>query len=123
MLNFEMVGVPMKRDYLAYVSGYERSNMADVVNNIAGKKLLGFLPEEIQYKLFMRSDNFPFYKSFSIPAHTVCTFDFGNYEYYHHVDDEAGNMDIAHMTALASDILPVLQHIANAPSREIQLHD
>jgi len=39
-----------------------------------------------------------FYEQFGIPAHAISTFDFTNFEYYHHVDDEADKMDFNHMT-------------------------
>src|SRR5690606_472180 len=101
MINFEMIGVPMKdKDHLAYLTGYEMSNMADVFNKYAGEKVLGYLPQASQYKLFQRSDNYSFYQEFQIPAQTISTFDFTNYEFYHHVSDEMQHMDIAHMVNL-----------------------
>jgi hypothetical protein len=36
--NIEMIGVPMKRDYLAYLTGFEKSNME--------KKLMNTLVKE-----------------------------------------------------------------------------
>lgn len=82
MLNFEMIGVPMNRDYTAYITGYGKSNMAAKFNEYAGKKLVGFLQAELTYRLFMASDNYPFFTEFNVPSQTVCTFDFENYEYY-----------------------------------------
>jgi hypothetical protein len=32
-----MIGVPMKRDYLAYLTGFEKSNMGKI-NEYTGKK-------------------------------------------------------------------------------------
>lgn len=121
MLNFEMIGVPMKADYTAYITGFSKSNMATKLNEYAGKKLVGYLPMEFQYQLFMRSDNYPFFQKFNVPCQTVCTFDFENYPYYHHVDDEFELMDIKHMTSFIQDVLPVAEQMVNSKTKEIVL--
>jgi Zn-dependent M28 family amino/carboxypeptidase len=121
MLNFEMIGVPMKADYTAYITGFSKSNMASKINDYAGKKLVGYLPMEFQYQLFSRSDNFPFFKEFNVPCQTVCTFDFTNFDYYHHVKDEFEVMDITHMTRFIQDILPAVEKMTNTDAREIVL--
>lgn len=121
MLNFEMIGVPMRADYTAYITGFSKSNMAEKLNQYSGKKLLGYLPMEFQYQLFSRSDNYPFFKEFDVPCQTVCTFDFENYAYYHHVDDEFGLMDTKHMTGFIQDILPVAEQMTNSATKEIML--
>ncbi|NER18333.1 M28 family metallopeptidase [Spongiivirga citrea] len=121
MVNFEMIGVPMKgKDYLAYITGYKKSNMADAMNAYAGKKLIGYLPTAAGYNLFQRSDNYPFYNQFKVPSHTVCTFDFTNFDYYHHVDDEVSQMDIPHMTKVVNEMIPVLATMFNTPTKEIK---
>ena len=119
MLEFEMVGVPMKRDILAYVTGWGTSNMGDKMNEYAGKKLVGYLDVEMKYQLFRRSDNFSFYNEFHKPSQTVCTFDFENFEYYHHVDDEYENMDITAMTSFIQQMVPVIDKMVNAPAGDI----
>ena len=121
MLNFEMIGVPMKADYTAYITGFSKSNMAAKINEYSGKKLVGYLPMEFQYQLFNRSDNYPFYEKFNVPSQTVCTFDFTNFDYYHHIKDEFEMMDIPHMTSFIQDILPVVEKMANAETKEIKL--
>lgn len=121
MLNFEMIGVPMKADYTAYITGFSKSNMASKINEYSGKKLVGYLPLEFQYQLFSRSDNFPFFKEFNVPCQTVCTFDFNNFDYYHHVKDEFETMDTVHMTNFIQDILPVVEKMTNAETKEIVL--
>ena len=99
MINFEMIGVPRAADKsMAYMSGYERSNFAKTLNRYAGEEVVGFFPKAKEFNLFMRSDNYPFYKAFNIPAHAISTFDFTNFDYYHHVDDEVDKMDFEHMT-------------------------
>ena len=120
MLNFEMTGVPMvDKDYFMYISGYDRSNLADVSNNYAKKNLIGFLPTAKEMNLFQRSDNYPFHEVLGVPAHTFCTFDFTNFDHYHGVDDEPRLMDFKHMAEVVNALIPVVQGISNAPEREI----
>ena len=121
MLNFEMVGVPLVgKDYLVYASGYERSNMADICNGYAGENLVGFLPTAKEFKLFMRSDNYPFHNEFAVPSQTFSTFDFTNFDHYHKVGDEVSLMDFNHMATVVNKFIPVIEGIANAPQREIK---
>lgn len=122
MFNIEMIGVPMEgRAYKAYLTGYDASNMAEKFNEYAGENVVGFLPEAKQYSLFQRSDNYPFYREFKIPAQTISTFDFTNYPYYHHVDDEFELMDTVHMEELIEAIIPGLIKMANTAQKEIKL--
>lgn len=123
MINLEMIGVPMKaKDYMAYITGYENSNLAAKFNSYSGgENVLGFLPQAKQMNLFKRSDNYPFYKEFGIPAQTICTFDFSNYPYYHHVDDEAEFLDAEHMASLIENLIPGLQKMANTSDKEIKM--
>jgi hypothetical protein len=123
MLNFEMIGVPMQREELTYITGYKETNMADVMNGYAGKEAYGFLPKAAEFNLFKRSDNYPFYEQFKVPAQTVCTFDFENYPYYHHVDDEISEMDFNHMATVINTSLPVLKQMTNAEQHEIKFND
>jgi Zn-dependent M28 family amino/carboxypeptidase len=119
MLNFEMVGVAMKRDILAYVTGYGASTMGDKINEYAGKKLVGYLDVEMKYQLFRRSDNYSFYNEFKKPSQTICTFDFENFDYYHKVEDEFEGMDIKHMTSFIQQMVPVTAKMVNSPAGDI----
>ena len=123
MLNFEMIGVPMTTEYKAYLTGYEESNMASKINEYAGKELVGFLAKAKEYSLFKRSDNYPFYLKFKAPAQTISTFDFTNYEYYHHVDDEVSQMDFEHMKNLINEMIPIIKEITNSTSQEIKMNE
>ena len=121
MLNFEMVGVPLKeKDYFMYVTGYEASNLAEVSNNYAKENLIGFLPTAKEFDLFKRSDNYPFHTEFGVPSQTYCTFDFTNFDHYHKVGDEVSLMDFEHMAAVVNKTIPVLEGIANASSQELK---
>jgi hypothetical protein len=122
MFNFEMIGVKMKRDdMLLYLTGFGRSNMAQIMNGYANEKLVGYIPVETQYQLFRASDNYPFFNEFEVPAQTVSTFDFENFDFYHQPDDEFELMDTNHMTNVINKMIPVLEKMMNASSKEIQL--
>ncbi|TDX08582.1 peptidase M28-like protein [Flavobacterium sp. S87F.05.LMB.W.Kidney.N] len=121
-LNIEMIGVPMKRDYLAYITGFDKSNMADKINEYTGKKTIGFLPKEAEYQLFYRSDNYSFFQAFGKPCQSISTFDFENFDFYHHVSDEFKLMDIPHITAFTQELLPAVTKIAVTPTQEITMN-
>ena len=123
MVNFEMIGVPLnKKTYKAYITGFEKSNMADRMNVYAKQELIGFLPKAKEFQLFQRSDNYPFFKAFNVPCQTISTFDFTNYEYYHHVDDEVSEMNFEFMAELINNCVPVLTKIVTTPTKEIKLN-
>ena len=122
MTNFEMIGVPRASDVsMAYMTGYERSNFAETLNKYANEEVVGFFPKAKEFRLFMRSDNYPFFNELKIPAHAISTFDFTNYEYYHHVDDEADKMDYEHMANLINKLIPAYKGMINAPTKEVVL--
>ncbi|MCK8521599.1 M20/M25/M40 family metallo-hydrolase [Aquimarina sp. D1M17] len=123
MVNFEMIGVPLNdKSYQAYITGYDKSNMAAKINEYSGEELIGFLAKAKQFQLFQRSDNYPFYQQFKVPCQTISTFDFTNYEYYHHVDDETSEMNFEFMAELINKCLPAVLKISNTPSKEIKLN-
>ena len=124
MINIEMIGVPRdENEIMAYISGYEKSNMGNKLNEYSGKEIIGFFPKAKEFNLFMRSDNYPFYKAFKRPAHAISTFDFTNFDYYHHVDDETDKMDFKHMTSFINLMIPALEGMINAPTQEIKMND
>ncbi|PNQ73450.1 peptidase M28 [Hanstruepera neustonica] len=124
MINFEMIGVPRSSDMsMSYMSGYERSNFAETLNRYAGEEVVGFFQQAKEFNLFMRSDNFPFYQSLHIPAHAISTFDFTNFDYYHHVDDEPDKMDYDHMASFVAKMLPAIEGMMNAETKEVVLKD
>ena len=123
MLNFEMLGVPMDKDYEVFITGFKKSNMAIKMNEYAGSNFVGYLPQEFQYRLFNASDNYPIYETFNVPSQTICTFDFDNFKYYHHVKDELELMDTKHMTELSNKLLPIVTKMVNAPTQEIKLNE
>ena len=123
MLNFEMMGIPMNHnDYSTYVTGYNKSNLPDLVNEIAQKPLAGFLETSETLNLFRRSDNAPFYEEFRIPAHTFCTYDFTNYDFYHKAGDEANLMNFEFMAQTINEFIPVIEFFANRPDLGVKLN-
>lgn len=122
MLNFEMLGVPMNSEFIAYLTGAKLSNMQDKMNQFANKKLIGSRPHVSLDNLFKQSDNYPFYQKFQIPAHTLSSFDFENYNYYHHVKDEVDQLDLNHLSGFINEIIPVVEQLVNSDSREIKLN-
>ncbi len=121
--NIEMIGVPMVgKDHKAYLTGYELSNFANKFNEYSKEKVLGFLPKAKEFNLFMRSDNYSIYNEFKVPAQTISSFDFTNYDFYHHVSDEADKMDIPFMTDLIESIIPGIYKIVNSSEKEIKLN-
>lgn len=124
MFNIEMVGVPMVgKDYAVYGTGYDLSNIAEKFNEYAGAKVIGFLPKAQEFRLFYRSDNYPFYLDFNVPAHTISSFDFTNYEHYHKVGDEADKMDIVFMESLVAKLIPGITGMANSAKQEITINE
>ena len=102
MVNFEMLGATLTTgENQVYMTGYNLSNMPQKMNAYA-PEFVQFLPEAKQYNLFKRSDNYSFYKIHNIPAQTLSTFDFKNYDYYHKAGDEAEKMDITNMNQVIS---------------------
>ncbi|OWP85422.1 peptidase M28 [Flavobacterium davisii] len=124
MFNFEMIGVPMnQKDMLVYMTGMTKSNMAKKMNEYAGEKWVGYLPVESRYQLFKASDNYPFYEEYHIPAHTISTFDFENYNFYHHVKDEFEKIDMQHLQKVIGKSKVVLEKMINATTKEIKLDE
>ena len=122
MINFEMIGIPMQnREYQAYVTGFSGSNMAKVINQHSGMNLLGFLPQAQEYNLFKRSDNYPVFNKLQVPAQTISTFDFTNYDYYHDVEDESEKLDYQHMANLINNLMPAIEKISQSQTQEIKL--
>ena len=124
MVNFEMLGVPFPdRDYQVFASGYDLSNMAEVLNKHAGNKLVGKSDEAAKFNLFKRSDNYPFYEQFKMAAQTISSCDLTNFDFYHHVDDEADIMDYNHMASTINNLFPAMEGMINAPTQEIKMNN
>jgi len=100
MINFEMIGKTLTTGpNKVYLTGYYESDMADQLNQIS-TSFVEFLPQAKELNLFKRSDNFAFFQQMEIPAHTLSSFDFKNYNYYHKAEDEAEKMDLENMNQI-----------------------
>ena len=98
VINFEMIGTPLSSfPENVYITGFNRSNFGEVANNVLGDEFIVSNGAEFSDGLFGASDNYPFYLEFKIPSHTISTFDFKNYKYYHSVSDEYSRLNIQHM--------------------------
>lgn len=124
MVNMEMIGVPFKdRDYIAFLTGYDVSNMAEKINEYAGAHIVGASDVAKKYNLFRQSDNYAFYKAFNLPCHTISSCDLSNYDYYHHVDDETDKLDYTHMANLINTIIPAIEAMSNTATKEIVINE
>lgn len=125
MLNFEMLGVPFtdNRGYDVFLSGYDLSNMASKLNEYMGSNVVGKSEIAVKYSLFKRSDNYPFYEAFKKPCQTISSCDMTNYDYYHHVDDEADKLDYEHMAKTANKLIRAIETLSNTESKEIKMND
>ncbi|WP_223033009.1 M20/M25/M40 family metallo-hydrolase [Hanstruepera marina] len=120
VVNIEMIGVPFKdRDYVAFATGYEMSNMATKINEYLGSNFIGSSDVAKQYNLFRASDNYPFYEVFKLPSHTISSCDLSNYDYYHHVDDEVDKLDYDFMASFINKLIPAIEKMSNTPTKEI----
>ena len=82
-----------------YVTGYKMSSMADEMNRVS-PNFVQFLPEAKELNLFRRSDNYAFFKAFNIPAQTLSSFDFKNFDFYHKPGDEPERLAIENMNKI-----------------------
>lgn len=98
VINFDMIGTPLTSDSTkVYITGFDRSDFAELANDALGKEFIKQESIDMERPLFRMSDNYPFYQDFNIPSHTVSTFDFQNFQYFHHVKDEFSEIDIPHL--------------------------
>jgi Zn-dependent M28 family amino/carboxypeptidase len=121
-VNIDMIGSMLKGEPgKVYLSGFEKSNMAEVMNRYAGKEAFIRSSKADMIGVFSLSDNYPVYQNLKIPAHTFCTFDFGNYKHYHKTTDEVQNIDIQNTGIIIRNIEKGVFGMANGAEREIKL--
>lgn len=125
MVNFEMMGIPFtdNRGYDVFLTGYDLSNMGEKMNAYKGSNFVGFSEASKRYHLFRGSDNYSFYEVFKVPCHTIASCDLTNYDYYHHVDDEANKQDYKYMANVANKLVPAIEAMANSKTHEIKMND
>jgi hypothetical protein len=114
-LQIEMIGRP---DSLAggagraWLTGYERSTMGDMLAANAIPIIADPRPEQ---NFFMRSDNIAFAR-IGIPAHTLSSF--VNHAEYHSPEDEVELTDREHMAAIIDATIQAVWQLANGPKPE-----
>ncbi|PRP67286.1 M20/M25/M40 family metallo-hydrolase [Nonlabens agnitus] len=115
MINFEMTGTPMVgKNYIAYLTGYDTSNMGDIFNKEnETRTVTAKLPAAAQMNLFARSDNYAFYEVFKVPSQTLSTFDFTNFNEYHKVGDDITGVNAQHMSQVVDATFPGIFFMAN----------
>jgi Zn-dependent M28 family amino/carboxypeptidase len=122
MINFEMIGTTLTTgENQVYLTGYKRSNMADEMNKVS-PDFVQFLPQAKELNLFKRSDNYAFYQAFNVPAQTLSSFDFKNFDFYHKAGDEADELNLENMNQIigtsAFTIANLLQKETKLTSKE-----
>ena len=101
MINFEMIGSPLSASpENVYITGFNKSNFAEVANKILNEEFIVYKGAEFSDGLFGASDNYPFYLEYKIPSHTISTFDFKNYKYFHSAADEYSHLNVQHMDSI-----------------------
>lgn len=111
-INIDMIGSRFKNNQgQVFITGYKKSNLAKALNKQANKNFVKFFPKEQSLYLFKRSDNFPIFEQFNIPAHTISSYDFETYPYYHHVNDEVEQLDLENTHVIIENMATALQGI------------
>lgn len=122
MLNLEMLGVSTPDvEEPVYLTGFHFSDLANQLNHTSSEDWVGYFEGEEYGNLFMRSDNYAFYKHLNIPAHTLSSFTFSNFKPYHQVGDEVDLIDFDFMENITRKIAEGVEELANEKEATIQL--
>jgi hypothetical protein len=105
MFNIEMIGSPSKwGDNSAFITGYERSDMAKILEKNLTGSIFRFYPDPYpSQNLFYRSDNASLAKQ-GVPAHTISTTQIDIDKTYHTPEDEISTLDLPNMAAIIKAI-------------------
>ena len=98
MINIEMIGRGQSHNPRPFVTGYEKSNLVDILNRNY-RSLAGQISEKEFFRidrypnefLFTRSDNFPFAAK-GIPAHSIQVTSPDD-KFYHNLNDETETLN------------------------------
>jgi Zn-dependent M28 family amino/carboxypeptidase len=120
--NLEMMGTILTNTPgKVYMTGFNMSNLAQLMNTAAGNDFVVYSKAEDEEHLFFRSDNFSFYEAFNIPAHSFSTFDFTNFDYYHQLDDEPEHLNYGNMSIVANNLAKAIRLLANTKTKGVKL--
>lgn len=105
MFNIEMIGTESKwGKNSAYITGYERTNMGEILqNNLKGSSFTFYPDPYTSQSLFYRSDNASLARV-GVPAHTISTSKMDNEPNYHKVTDEISTLDMNNMAEIIKAI-------------------
>jgi Zn-dependent M28 family amino/carboxypeptidase len=105
MFNIEMIGTESKwGTNSAYITGYERSNMGEILQkNLKGSGFTFYPDPYPSEQLFYRSDNATLARQ-GVPAHTISTSKMDSEKYYHTQGDEIGTLDMNNMARIIKSI-------------------
>ncbi|MEC3880641.1 M20/M25/M40 family metallo-hydrolase [Parapedobacter sp. 10938] len=100
MINIEMIGKDARfGPNSLYVTGYDQSNLAEIMQQNVGKTDFTFHPDPYPTQnLFYRSDNASL-AAMGVPAHTFATVQIDQDRYYHTVDDEVETLAIENIVS------------------------
>lgn len=100
MINIEMIGKDAKfGPNSLYVTGYERSNLAQIMQRNVEQTAFTFHPDPYpRQNLFYRSDNASL-AALGVPAHTFATVQIDQDPFYHTVDDEVETLNIENIVS------------------------
>ncbi|MFW6227653.1 MAG: M28 family peptidase [Bacteroidota bacterium] len=114
MINIDMIGTPLENEPgKVYASGFTRSTLPLVFNELSKDTVLVSTDLDQRMGVFALSDNYPFYSVLHIPAHSLSTFEFSNYPYYHKVDDEIDKLDVENMVNIINNLIPGIEKLSN----------
>lgn len=105
MINMEMLGTESKFGMnTAFVTGYEKTDLGKIMQENLQDKEYSLHPDPYPTQnLFYRSDNATFAR-LGVPAHTISSSQIDVDPFYHTVNDEYGNIDVAHLTNMIEAI-------------------
>lgn len=115
VVNLEMLGRPeADRAPYAWITGKEHSDLAAIAAPAFERAGVEFVDFGMAARLYAASDNYPFAQR-GVVAHS---FSAGTlHEDYHQPGDEAGKIDVPHMTAVIGGLAEVVTELANRDER------
>lgn len=118
-----MLGMPMKTEEYekAYATGHKVSNLAFVFNNFTQEKVLEYWEDENQHQVFKPSDNYAFFTELKIPAHSLSSFNFINFEFYHKAGGEIHLIDFDFTEDFIQAVISGTEGLAKEKENTVQL--
>jgi len=114
MFNIEMIGKPAAEGpHRAWITGFNRSDFGSILAAAVPDSVFAFYADPYPDQgLFERSDNAVFARM-GVPAHSISTTPIDTDQDYHHVSDEIGTLDLAHVTATIRAIAEAAEPIVS----------